>query len=172
MNWVLCINEVFDLDQPRTKVHLLLHRYYHIWKKFFFWFFSSCICLFKNKRKILQFRKYELDYERSNRPLMSHLKKHQMFGRPNFLSPRAYFPSRHQLHFYSIHSWHGNDSIKHRKIANVIFLFMHKLLWKTLSKLLFHWWIFKVHKKNMSLVVQKKKNNLKKGHAFLVDIEL
>ena len=39
----------------------------------------------ENKRKILQFRKYELDYERSNRPLMSHLKKHQMFGRPNFL---------------------------------------------------------------------------------------
>ena len=90
-------------------------------KSSFFDFFTSCICLFKNKRKILQFRKYELDYERSNRPLMSHLKKHQMFGRPNFLSPRAYFPLRHQPHFYSIHSCHGNDSIKCRKIANVIF---------------------------------------------------
>ena len=66
----------------------------------FFFLYTSV----ENKRKILQFRKYELDYERSNRPLMSHLKKHQMFGRPNFLSPRAYFPLRHQLHFYSIHS--------------------------------------------------------------------
>ena len=55
----------------------------------------------ENKRKILQFRKYGLDYERSKMPLMSHLKKHQMFGRPNFLPPPAYFLSTHQPHFFS-----------------------------------------------------------------------
>ena len=55
----------------------------------------------ENKGKILQFRKYGLDYERSKMPLMSHLKKHQMFGRPNFLSPPAYFLSTHQPHFFS-----------------------------------------------------------------------
>ena len=46
----------------------------------------ACRCLLEIKERcILQFRKYELDYERSKRPLMSHLKKHQMFGGPNFL---------------------------------------------------------------------------------------
>ena len=46
----------------------------------------ACRCLLEiQERCILQFRKYELDYERSKRPLMSHLKKHQMFGGPNFL---------------------------------------------------------------------------------------